>query len=145
MKVNTLISTVSVRFEMVSKYRNKPKEVILFFRKKYRKRTETVSVSVCFGSNRKKKNPFRRTPYASATPSAASSLPSCFAQVAVPHVSRHMPDPPVPSCALLHSCATVTYKSIAALVWPSIDLGCHPERAPQTPPPIGYIDFDFFF
>jgi hypothetical protein len=49
--------------ERVSKYRNKPKEVIIFFRKKYRNRTETVSVSVCFGSNRTKKNPFRRTPY----------------------------------------------------------------------------------
>ncbi len=38
-KVITLISAVSVRFEMVSKYRNnrnKPKEVIIFFRKKYR-------------------------------------------------------------------------------------------------------------
>ncbi len=32
---------------------------------KYRNRTETASVSVCFGSNRKKKNPFRRTPYLS--------------------------------------------------------------------------------
>ncbi len=40
--------------------------MIIFFRKKYRNRTETVSVSVCFGSNRKKKNPFRRTPYPGA-------------------------------------------------------------------------------
>ncbi len=30
-------------------------EVIIFFWKKYRNRTETVSISVCFGSNRKKK------------------------------------------------------------------------------------------
>jgi hypothetical protein len=37
--------------------------VIIFFRKKYRNRTKTVSVSVCFGSNRKKQNLFRRTPY----------------------------------------------------------------------------------
>jgi hypothetical protein len=59
----TSISAVSIRFETVSKYRNKPKEVIIFFRKKYRNRTETVIVSVCFGSNRKKKNPFHRTPY----------------------------------------------------------------------------------
>jgi hypothetical protein len=58
-----LISAVSVRFETVLKYRNKPKKVIIFFRKKYRNKTETVSVSVCFGSNRKKKNPFHRTPY----------------------------------------------------------------------------------
>ncbi len=38
-KVITLISAVSVRFETVLKYRNnrnKPKEVIIFFRKKYR-------------------------------------------------------------------------------------------------------------
>ncbi len=62
-KVIAVISAVSVCFETVSKYRNKPKEMIIFFRKKYRNRTETVSVSVCFGSNRKKKNPFRRTPY----------------------------------------------------------------------------------
>ncbi len=61
-KVITLISAVSVRFETVSKYRNKLKDVIIFFRKKYRNKTETASVSVCFGSNRKKKNPFRRTP-----------------------------------------------------------------------------------
>jgi hypothetical protein len=61
-KIINLISAVSVRFETVSKYRNKPKEVIIFFRKKNRNRTEIASVSVCFGSNRKKKNPFRRTP-----------------------------------------------------------------------------------
>ncbi len=47
----TLFSEVSVRFETVSKYRNKSKEMIIFFRKKYRNRTETVNVSVCFGSN----------------------------------------------------------------------------------------------
>ncbi len=46
----------------IPKQPNKPKEIIIFFRKKYRNRTETASVSVCFGSNRKKKNPFRRTP-----------------------------------------------------------------------------------
>ncbi len=40
----------------ISKQPNKPKEV------KYRNRTETDSVSVCFGSNRKKRNLFRRTP-----------------------------------------------------------------------------------
>ncbi len=45
-KVITLISAVSLRFEMVSKYRNKPKDVIIFFRKKYRNRTETASVLV---------------------------------------------------------------------------------------------------
>jgi hypothetical protein len=58
-KVITLISAASIRFETVSKYRNnrnKPKELVIFFRKKYRNRTETASVSVCFGSNRKKKN-----------------------------------------------------------------------------------------
>ncbi len=64
-KVITLISAVSVRFETVSKYRNnrnKPKEMIIFFRKKYRNRTETASVSVCFGSNRKKKFHFAGHP-----------------------------------------------------------------------------------
>ncbi len=64
-KVITLISAVSVRFETVSKYRNnrnKPKEMIIFFRKKYRNRTETASVSVCFGSNRKKKIRFAGHP-----------------------------------------------------------------------------------
>jgi hypothetical protein len=38
----SFISAVSVRFESVSKYRNKPNEVIIFFRKKYRNRQ-------CFG------------------------------------------------------------------------------------------------
>ncbi len=40
-KVITLIPAVSVRFETVSKYRNKLKEMIIFG-----KNTETVSVSV---------------------------------------------------------------------------------------------------
>ncbi len=45
-KKKTLISAVSVHFEMVLKYRNKPKEVIIFFRKKYRNRTQAICVLV---------------------------------------------------------------------------------------------------
>ncbi len=48
-KVITLLFSVLVRFQMVLKYRNKPKEVIIFFRKKYRNRTEPYSVLFCFG------------------------------------------------------------------------------------------------
>jgi hypothetical protein len=55
-KVINLISALSVHSETILKYRNKPKKVIIFFRNKYRNRTKTVSVLVCFGSNQKKKS-----------------------------------------------------------------------------------------
>ncbi len=58
MKVIALISAVLARFETVSKYRNnrnKPKEVIIFFRKKYRNRTETAKYFGLFRFETKEK------------------------------------------------------------------------------------------
>jgi hypothetical protein len=48
------IFEVPVRFATVLKYRNKLKEVIIFFRKKYRNRTETEFRLVSVRTERKK-------------------------------------------------------------------------------------------